>query len=163
MDILWTPAGGDEASEMGPRLRKADKKEIRAVAGHGVDLGQHLRDSVGISRISYVGRDASDPSSEPFVLYGVVDDPTNEGFGAIWMVCTPEVRGFRRALLRDAPERIKWIHEKRWYPRGLHNLVMARNTLHVKWLRKMGAQFPHAGKLAILNGEPFHYFRFIHV
>lgn len=159
--ILWTPAGEAEALAMGPRLRKADLREMQAISGKNIDPGQHLATSVRVSRAAYVGRDADDPASKPFVIYGVVDDPTNEGFGAIWLVATPQVHDFRRALLEDAPKRIKWIHERRWYPRGLHNLVDSRNKTHVKWLLQMGALFPHDKKAAIIRGVPFLYFRFI--
>lgn len=160
-EILWTPAGKAEVRAMGPRLRKADKREMEAIHGEGVDPADGLENALALSRIAYVGRDAEDPTSDPFVLYGVADDVTNEGYGAIWLVATNGIHPFRKALLRDAPDRIRYIHEKGWYPRGLHNLVDARNKTHLKWLKQMGAEFPHIGKVALINKVPFLYFRFI--
>lgn len=165
--ILWTPAGHAEVLKMGPRLRRVDKDEIRVVRRRGkdkdIDIGQALLDSSYLSRAVYVGRDASDPTSPPFILYGVADDELHVGYGVIWMVCTPEIKKYRRALLRDAPGRIQWIHDRKWYPRGLHNFVLARNELHLKWLKRMGAIFPRTDRIALINGEPFTYFRFLDV
>jgi hypothetical protein len=143
---------------MAPRLRKADKREWRTVTQDD-DIVGNLAAAREMSRACYVGRDALNVTSAPFVCYGVCDDPMTEGHGAIWLVATPQVKGFIRDLLRDGPERIRWIHERGWYPQGLHNIVDTRNTTHVKWLRRIGAEV-RKGTYAVIDGVPFAYFRF---
>lgn len=156
--ILWSPAGLVDVNRMAPRVRKADLREWRTVTGDR-DFMTRLNGARMISRVCYVGRDDADPRSRPFVIYGVVDLPGETGWGAIWLVATPTVSRFKASLYEDAPERIQWVHDQGWYPKGLHNVVDSRNPTHVKWLKKVGATFPKGGD-RMINGYLFHYFRF---
>ena len=156
--ILWTPAGLVDVRRMTSRVRSVDKKEWSVASGKKArDFPGQLKAALDGARISYVGRDEEQPTSAPFIFYGVTDtdDPT---LGAIWMVATPKIKQFARCLYIDAPKRIQWIHDRGWYSRGLHNYVDSRNALHLKWLSRIGATLPK-GADKLVNGVLFQYFR----
>ena len=157
--ILWTPAGLVDVRRMTSRDRSVDKREWRAATGKGprAFAGQ-LKSAFEESRICFVGRDEEEPTSAPFIIYGVTDLPDEPTMGAVWMVATPKIKQFARCLYIDAPERIQWIHERGWYSRGLHNYVDTRNELHLKWLGRIGASLPE-GVDKLVNGVLFQYFR----
>ena len=159
--VLWTPAGLDEVCKMASSVRAADKREWETVTG-SKDMRSQMAKAHAGARISFVGRDFDNVTDDPYVYYGVTDLPATPEWGSIWLVATPRVRLFKGSVRRSAPERIQWIHDRGWYPKGLHNVVDTRNKKHLKWLTEIGAEFP-AGNDRMVRGVLFRYFRFTNV
>jgi hypothetical protein len=88
-------------------------------------------------------------------LFGLVPDTERSPqMAVVWMVTCDMLMTTSRDILRQAPEWTQdWLKK---YPMGLHNLVDSRNTRHIKWLKKMGADFPGVGRH--IRDIPFLYF-----
>jgi len=69
---------------------------------------------------------------------GVDDSPAMEGLGVVWLVLTNDIKDHRGEFLREGH---RWIDAiQRTWPL-ITNLVDARNTLHIRWLRWLGFVF----------------------
>lgn len=78
----------------------------------------------------------SQHSDEPIAVYGVADDPNDSSMGIVWLLATPRMSSISRPFLRIAPRLLDHLTAN--YTRGLHNIVDARNALHLRWLQKTG-------------------------
>lgn len=74
----------------------------------------------------------------------------------VWMLCTYRVEEKPVMFLRKTKEIYEEYINK--YKHML-NYVWEKNTVHVKWLKWLGAHFD--GSYKIINGEKFLYFYFI--
>lgn len=86
----------------------------------------------------------------PLAIFGVADDPQHDTMGIVWMLATPRIQKVWLALMKIAPLWLNKLSED--YPAGLHNIVDARNTLHIRWLQKTG--FRSLGTVQV-NGYKF--------
>jgi hypothetical protein len=152
VELTIKPASKREVVEMASRLRAADKREMRAVTGQR-DMREILSNTFNASQHTFAVY--ADPHEPPVIVYGAAKDPGNDRMGVVWLVASTEITRVRKAFLKRASEIVVWLQRR--YPMGLHNLVDSRNTLHIRWLKKLGFVFP-AGKTAILNGVEFQYF-----
>ena len=137
-------------------LHPADDVEIVTVSG-GWDAPSAVVHMVQKAGTVFEIRPVLDgvPSDRPVAIFGVEADRQNEGWGIVWLLSTPMLPTTSIDLIKEAP---KWFNT--WlsqYPKGLHNMMDARNTRHQKWIKKMGAQFDPQ-RSAKINGEPFLYF-----
>jgi hypothetical protein len=147
--VAPTPA---HIEELAANLRQQDRDELDA-SGHA-DHQRTIADSVAMSDWSLTalveGRVACIFGVAP---HGSLLDPR----GIPWMLGTELVTQNRRALARLAPVYIQAMLQA--YPR-LVNVVHARNTVAVRWLKRSGFVLRPAHTH---NGEPFHLFEMNHV
>lgn len=140
--LILRPATAADAEYLAPRLRPDDVREIEAASGR-TPL-EALKLAVGISDEAYTFRVS--PHAAPFCIFGVARDPRQ--YGSVWFLGTPEVGSHGIELMREAPF---WL--ERWANKyyHLHNLVDPRNTLAVRWVRKLGFDCEHV----TASGRPF--------
>jgi hypothetical protein len=147
--VAPTPA---HVEELAANLRQQDRDELDA-GGHR-DHQRTIADSVAMSDWSLTalveGRVACIFGVAP---HGSLLDPR----GIPWMLGTELVTQNRRALARLAPVYIRVMLQA--YPR-LVNVVHARNTVAVRWLKRSGFVL---GPAFARNGETFHPFEMRHV
>ena len=142
------PTAADIA-ELVDNLRDQDVDELVAAGYH--DFGEIIAES--IARSDWVV--SATVGGRLACVFGVSRaGGLLTAYGVPWMLGTPLVASNRRALARLAP---RYIHEMlRSYP-TLRNLVHARNSVALGWLRHVGftigPQVPHPN-----TGEPFHVF-----
>lgn len=138
-----------DAEWFGANLREEDEEEVRAATGQ--DPVAVLPSSFDLSRECYVAywRD----SAEPCVIFGVSDDPSQDGLGIVWLLATPQVSRCGLSVLRTAHAWLDYM--SRLYPLGMHNLAWENNALHIRWCQASG--FKELGAFE-LRGH-----RFIHI
>jgi hypothetical protein len=140
------PARIADAGFIGRNLRMEDEREVRAATGRAPS--RVVAESFQLSRESYVVFRRGFP--DPYAIFGVADDPTVEGLGIVWMLCTDEVS---RAPLDTFRAGHGWMdYLSRHYPLGMHNLAHKENLLHVRWCRLSG--FAELGEVQH-RGHPF--------
>lgn len=123
------PATIQDAVAIIPKLREADRNEIRAVFGvtpEAVLLNPRNAWTMVAADGELVG------------MFGVEPYQPDPSVGQVWMVATTALKSHQIEFLRTARVWIEKLHET--YP-VLGNFVDARNTLHIKWLRWMGFVF----------------------
>lgn len=149
MKLVIQPVQRGEAEDISTRLRWVDQREV--LTASGLPASELLPKAVPLCSECFTVRKT--PSSSPLSIFGVNDDQDRPGVGIVWMLSTDQIATVRAALFREAP---KWID--RWgqmYPRGLHNIVDARNVLSIRWLALLGFQF---GEQIERGGFPFIHF-----
>lgn len=147
------PATAEDAHRLAPQLRKADLQEIDAASGSSPLLAL-LRGVVESSKVFAI-TSPSDPK-DVFALFGVA--PLKEAgtadipIGAVWLLGSDKLTSVSYRFLRESD---KWLAELARGYRLLCNVVDARNTTHIRWLRWLGFRFvahrPGFGR----NGEAF--------
>lgn len=124
---------GDEL-ELAPRLRTADLREI--------ELFSPGRDPVDVLQ---EGAEYSVPSctivgnrGHLAGMFGVV--PGDSGFGKIWLLGTDELvsHPLKQQFINEVPAYLSNL--ERLYT-ALGNVIDTRNTVHIKWLRRLGFTF----------------------
>jgi len=123
------PATEPHIREIARNIRKADADEIMAASG--MDPLSGLLYSADNSYEAWV---AGEPGHAPVCIFGIGDAA---GIAAPWMLGTDGMLKYRKELIRDA--RV-WIERWTNHYGFIGNIVDARNTTHVRWLRHMGFQ-----------------------
>lgn len=151
MHLTIRPATVIEAKWLGHNLREEDRREVETATGMAASAV--VPASLSTSRECYTARRAGTEGyieQDPFLCFGVADDPRNDGAGIIWLLATDKIRGANLSVLREASYWIDaWLRK---YPCGLHNIVDARNSLHLRWLKLLGFSFE---KNVEINGQTF--------
>lgn len=119
-----------DAKYIAPRLREADRRECMARVGLKPDVVLPL--TVTLEKDVWVCCDLEDT---PVVIMGVSPVALHPEMGIVWMTSTDEIFKYKMTLMKGTPEILEMFHDK--YPL-LANHVDARNTVHIKWLKKMG-------------------------
>lgn len=135
-------------------ISEADELEILTVSG--VDVHKGIAWGAEVSTDSFaIHPMLNGVAGDPVALFGVVDDSERSpGMAVVWMVTTPMLPSTSRDIIKTA---LQWFEAwKSRFPGGLHNLVDVRNERHVRWLKKMGAEFNGSGK--IIRNQKFAYF-----
>lgn len=141
----------DDLDYVARNLRAEDELEIRTSTGM-TDMVGAMSISAKLSREVYaVFPILDDVQAKPVAIFGVTDDPRNEGVGVCWLLSTPMLMVNSRDVLKQAPT---WLHGwiNRRYPKGLHNVLDQRNKRHVEWCKRSGFRFLG---VRMLNGFPF--------
>lgn len=112
-------------------MRPADAAEVLAIRGPGTLMKAALAECVLVSTSCWVA--ASD--AEPFAIFGVMPVSLLHGIGAPWMLGTALAAKFPRVLVREGRRYSLRMLEA--YP-YLVNMVDARYTSSVRWLRRIG-------------------------
>ena len=131
-----TLAKESDPEELGPRLRKADKAEIYALAGIEPTLG--LQISMECSDKCYTVRDLH--SDTPFSMFGTCPNEGDEVTkAAVWFLGSDDL--FKKNKVSFLRNSAFWVEKLFSDYNILHNLVDARNTLHIRWLKWLGFTF----------------------
>jgi len=137
-------AAGDAVS-IAPILRAADRQEC--IAHIGLPPEKFLPGMVALCELSFA-QCAND--GRCIGLFGAHPMPGFDDVGQIWMVATDEMLQYSRQLLREGGTWIDRLHERFHV---LTNLVDARNTTHIRWIKWSGftllATQPHYGAAGI--------------
>ncbi|PBB68144.1 hypothetical protein CK228_13625 [Mesorhizobium sp. WSM4312] len=137
-----------DAIFLAPRLRSADRDECKAALGMEPEVVLPLLVQQG----NYVWAGV-EPSGEVFGLFGV--DPSGPYMGIVWMVSSPAIMNYRRELIGLTPKWLKRLHKVRPL---LGNHIDARNTTHIRWLKRMGFSFLRTHDEFGVEKRPFHEF-----
>lgn len=130
-----------EASELAANLRDQDREEIRAlgVADPVASIEWGIRNSSTCWAARAEGK------------IGCIFGAAN---GVVWMLGTPLVVKYRRNLAAQAPGYIKQMLQTHG---RLYNVVHAKNTNAVRWLKRAGFTLQEASPFGP-HGEMFHFF-----
>ncbi len=116
-----------DAIQITPNLRQADKLELEGVTG--LDSGL----STLIHGVSF-GRAWVIKEDKPVVLFGVM--PLEKTIGIPWMVATDELIPNKRFILRHSRA---YVDEMlKLYPGGLVNYIDCRNAVHIAYIKRLG-------------------------
>jgi hypothetical protein len=136
-----------DAEALACTLRQADLDELAAA---GVSPSDALR--TGVERSTLAAAVWDDEGLVALLGVAPLVESVLAPVGAPWMLGTDRVSKHARALVAVGPAYTRAMLDA--YPR-LMNVVHAKNTLHVRWLRRLGFRFrPHA-IAAPKTGEPF--------
>jgi hypothetical protein len=125
------PASEADCLDLAPRLRLADVMEIQASGGR-TPLEALLR-SRQVSTVCLVAC----TDGRPFAMFGVAPTALPE-VASIWMLGSDEIAARKLWACRQARRIVESWHDD--YP-ILFNYVDERNTVHIDWLRWLGAVF----------------------
>jgi hypothetical protein len=120
----------DDARALAPRLREADRMEVRASSGE--DPLTALERAVRGSQPSCA---MLDESGEVLALFGVSSHPARPGCGTVWMMGSDALVSRRGVFLRTSKYWVEQLH-RRYAVLG--NFIDARNTVHLRWLHWLG-------------------------
>ena len=123
------PASEEHALELARNIRKEDAAELWASAKETPTRA--ILKSVKRSEECLAGL----VDGRVVCVFGVVPYSFLSNTGIIWMLATPELEVHARAFLRRNKTWIAGVRQK--FPR-LINVVDARNTVAVKWLKWLG-------------------------
>lgn len=137
----------DDCLVLGKKLRKEDQQEIKALANlEGVPsliLGlqsSHFVNSIFTKDDVICG------------MFGVQGELGKDA--AVWMLASDEIEEIAIPFLRQSRKVVEYMNKL--HP-VLHNVVDARNTLHLNWLKWCGFQFINKENIGYEN-KPFYSF-----
>ncbi len=125
--LTIVPATVNDALQIAPYLRSADKAELEAVTGQGEVLPSLLH-GIGCGKAWVIKED------KPIVLFGVA--PLSITTGIPWMVATDDLIKNKRFVLRHSKHYVQKM--LKLYPDGLLNYIDARNTVHIAYIKRLG-------------------------
>nr|WP_145994468.1 hypothetical protein [Mesorhizobium loti] len=137
-----------DAVSLAPRLREADRAECWAALGMKPEVVLPMLIQQG--NYAWAAEDA-DGTVEG--LFGV--DPQDKAFGIVWMVTSPAIFKHRKELVKLAPKWLTRLHKVRPL---IGNYIDARNTIHVRWLKRLGFSFLKTDHDYGFERRPFHQF-----
>jgi hypothetical protein len=132
MNIRFRIAGAEDGRKIAPRLRPEDRRESETVTGRPPE--ETLPSAITKARFAYTMH--MEQSHIPFAVFGCGDHPRIAGLGVVWFLGTTEIVRARKAILEVAPRLLETFLG--FYPKGLTNYIDSRNTLHLKWVQKLG-------------------------
>ena len=138
--------GGGEVRYIAEHLRTADRQELETASG--VSAEEARSRAWGLSQNRWVAL----VDDLPAFVFGVVNDPARGLAGVIWMVCTDRIARAPRGVLRTSQECLDEIAK---HFDLLHNQADCRNTLHLRWIKKLGFTLDD---IVQVNGLPFQRF-----
>lgn len=135
--LIVRPANQQDVDALSARLRPADRAELLASVGFD-DPALLLSYGLQVAAVCMV---AETPDGHPMVLFGVTLPETPDWpFATYFMVAAEGVERYSRQIVREAHH---WVAAMQRATGNLpgHNAVDCRNTLHIRWLRWLGAAF----------------------
>ena len=139
------PAVASHVEELAPRLREADRREIRAAFGRPAEV--ILRAGFRNARRCWtVVADGC-----PIAMFGVGRRPQPR-VGTAWLLASDEFEGFRRQLRREGPY---WVDVLMVGHDVLANFVPVENRLAVRWLTWLGFELLALHRRVGTGGEDF--------
>lgn len=148
--IYRTTTTVSDAVWVGRHLRDEDKQELLTIDPDRPPV-EAVVNSFLSSAECFTLRSSELPS--PIGLFGCLPDPVHQGFGVVWFLGTPEIRGKGLRILRVCKP---WLDEWcRDFPNGIHNIADSRNDLHIRWCQLAG--FTVRRDILDLRGTAFTY------
>jgi hypothetical protein len=133
-ELTVRPSVAADIEPLARNLRRADRDEIAANTGADpVDaIGRGFVASSPCFTVEYKG--------EPAAMFGVVpsDETTSPRLGSIWLLGTDAIQAFSMDFLRYSHD---WLATACKDYDIVGNVVDARNTTHLRWLRWLGFRF----------------------
>lgn len=130
----------DDIHYISLHLRNADKEEIYASTGNRLYL-HTLLESYELSKVCYTWL----IDDKPTFVFGVVDG------GIVWAMGTDLMLKQKLYFVENAT---KYIDEFLQMYDLVYNYVYTKNTVHIKWLRRVGFIFDEE-PVTLKNGEKF--------
>ena len=125
------PAVLADVLQLAPKMRKADREEVRA--SNGVSPLEAL-----VTPFTYDGSrnyTIIGTASEGVIgMFGVAPTKDPE-YGVAWLLSSEELLNHTRQFLRECP---KWVNEMSKDYKYLYNYVDERNMVAIKWLQFLG-------------------------
>ena len=137
----------DDCLTLGKKLRKDDQEEIKALAN--LKGTQALILGLTYSHLCYSIFTKDDVICGMFGVQGEIGKDAT-----IWMLASDEIEEITIPFLRQNKAVINFINQL--HP-ILHNVVDARNELHIKWLKWCGFNFINKQNIGYEN-KPFYTF-----
>lgn len=132
-----------------PRIRKADVDECEALFGKNT-VSVAACETYRNSQMRYT----MEEDGIVIAMFGVAAPSLLSTVGAPWMFGTDQIEAHPRSLMRDGRTYIDAM--LRLFPR-LENIVDARNTKSIRWLRHLGFTIDPAIPVGVAR-LPFHPF-----
>jgi len=143
------PATVNDCNTLGPRLRQADKEELKLSCGYGPITALTL--SMNASDTAYVAVDEDDI---PFAMFGVVD--TYQDFiGVPWMLGSTGIYKHATQFKRECKD---WLATISQDYQVLVNYVHADNHKAIRWLKWIGFQMIYLDPEYGVGKAPFYEF-----
>lgn len=139
------PAVAAHVEDLAPRLREADRREVRAAFGRPAEaiLGAGFRNARRCWTV-LAGR-------RPVAMFGVGRRPQPR-VGTAWLLASEEFGRFRGQLRREGPY---WVEVLMAGHDVLANFVLAENRLAIRWLTWLGFELLVLHRGAGVGGEDF--------
>lgn len=131
-DVEVVPARPEHIRTIARRMRQADRDEV--MASGGFTPGQALAKSLRKSSMAWTVL----IDGQPEVMFGVGDLNILAGVGAAWLLGTDAVERHYISFLRGSKE---WRGKLLGRYTVLRNFVDVRNTVSIRWLQWLGAEF----------------------
>lgn len=145
--MIVRPATVADCIRLFPLLREGDRKEIALATGDSTV--KVLLDSLKVSEEAWVAE------GDDGALLGIYGVANVNGMGGPWMLATPEVYRYSKALVKGGREWVKGLLLR--YPM-LFNFVHAENTKSIAWLRKLGFTIGELVPEFGAGKAPFYFF-----
>ena len=130
---------------LAPRLREADRREIRAAFGRPADA--ILRGGFHNAKRCWTVL----AGARPIAMFGVGRRPQPR-IGTAWLLASEELGGYRAQLRREGPY---WADALMAGHDVLTNFVLAENRLAIRWLTWLGFELLVLHRGAGFGGEDF--------
>ena len=139
----------NDCNKLGPRLRDADKYELKVSCGKGPVTALTL--SLKASDAAYV---AVDEVGQPILMFGVVNSP-QANCGVPWMLGSKGIYKHTGQLQKECRQWLEVVHSD--YDL-LFNYVHAENPKAIRWLQWMGFTMIQLIPDFGVGKEPFYEF-----
>ena len=139
----------NDCNLLGPRLRDADKYELKVSCGFGPVTA--LTKSLESSDAAYV---AVDGEGEPILMFGVVN-ALEDFIGVPWMLGSKGIYKHTRQLKAECKQWLGVVHQD--YDL-LFNYVHAENPKAIRWLQWMGFTMVRLVPEYGVGKQPFYEF-----
>tara|TARA_B100000795_G_scaffold270009_1_gene261842 strand:- start:8142 stop:8612 length:471 start_codon:yes stop_codon:yes gene_type:complete len=143
------PAKLNDCNTLGPRLRQADKNELKLSCGYGPVTALTL--SFNASDTAYVAVDEDDV---PFAMFGVVM-ASQDFLGVPWMLGSAGIYQYAGQFRRECK---KWLTTIETDYQVLVNYVHADNHRAIRWLQWLGFQMIYLNPNYGVGKAPFYEF-----
>lgn len=127
--MMIHPATLTDVARLAGRLREADRQEVETASGLPAMAALARTFHFPGARV-WLARDGQ---SIPFAAFGIT--PVEPTGGVVWLVGTDDLPSHALWTLRMARGFLQRWHEDHGI---LFNVVDARNTVHIRWLKLMG-------------------------
>ena len=139
----------NDCNVLGPRLRDADKYELKVSCGLGPVTA--LTHSLSASDNAYV---AVDENEVPILMFGVVN-AGQDFVGVPWMLGSKGIYQHTRQLQAECKQWLDVVHKDYTL---LYNYVHAKNPKAIRWLQWMGFTMVQLVPEFGVGKEPFYEF-----
>lgn len=132
--LITRKASVEDAHYVASRCRQADVDETIAHLGMSPSVIVPISVMTGGDNFTIV----EEATGLPIGMYGVSPHPSLDNYGVVWMLLTSEVERFKTTFIRRGKPLFETLHKDYEL---IGNYVDARNSLHIRWLKRVGFTF----------------------